>query len=88
MKKLVCLIALAVLPLGYVVADCIGNTNSSVECGGEPVGWLYNGDPSDFSSPGETWCCTPVGDGSDYSCTNGESWELSSELGCGTPTLH
>jgi len=26
------------------------------------------------------WCCTPVGDNSDWSCTDGESWSLFSEL--------
>ena len=86
MKKLICLIVLASLPLGYVVADCIGNTTGSVQCGGgDWVGSEIGGISIGYYTEGETWCCTPVGDGSDHSCTNGESWELSSDLGCGTP---
>ena len=85
MKKLIGLIVLAILSLGHVGADCIGNTTGSVECGGFKIEGTFEGMEGTFVVGGETWCCTPVGDGSDYSCTDGESWELSSELGCGTP---
>ena len=86
MRKLICLIALAILPLGNVVADCIGNSTSSVECSGAVTVFANEEDDYGFFyTPGETWCCTLVGDGSDYSCTNGETWALSSELDCGSP---
>ena len=83
MKKLICLAVLTMLPLGYVVAECIGNTTQSVSC--TSVESDPDGGPFDTIFTSEEWCCTPVGDGSDSSCTNGTSWELSSDLGCGTP---
>ena len=33
-----------------------------------------------FWHEGVLWCCTEVGDGSDWSCTDGSRWSLFSDL--------
>jgi hypothetical protein len=35
-----------------------------------------NGNFAAYAADGELWCCVGVGDGTAYSCTNGETWEL------------
>lgn len=60
----------------FVLADCIGNTTHSCQVLEAIV------TPGGTTAGSNTWCCTPVGNGSDYSCTDGSSWELQSTLGC------
>ena len=77
MKKLrvICLTLLGFFTIGYVVAECIGNTTHV--CYQSTV---YVGEMDPFQV--DQWCCVAVGNGSDYSCTDGQSWMLASDLSC------
>lgn len=76
MKKIICIsvIISMLLLASNIYADCIGNSTH----------WCVQHSISGNSvGEGDTWCCTPVGDGSAYSCSNGNRWELNTEIsGC------
>jgi len=58
------LVSLAAVPIGYAVAGCTGNSTH------------------EFIELGNytQWCCTPVGEGWDFSCTDGTEWHLFSDM--------